>query len=170
MMKLIWTSQISSINHALFYRTSTILIPPNPLFALRSLLWENSSMTKPSRPISLCPDHLPSPFSTPPFVLPHPLPTNASNTSSLKIAAGECSNTSSAKDPLVLVVSSRIWIYIYDLQVVSSEDLVYFINRAAILNNNIILSKQDVSPNITFEQVLTQLMAFQSFPPFLDTK
>ena len=45
-----------------------------------------------------------------------------------------------------------------------------FMNRESILHKNIILSIQDVSPNLLFEQVLTQLMAYQGFPPFIGNK
>ena len=41
---------------------------------------------------------------------------------------------------------------------------------AAIYNKNIILSRHYVSPNVLFEQTLTQLMACQGFPHFIGTK
>ena len=59
---------------------------------------------------------------------------------------------------------------IYDLWVINSEDLASFINTVTILHKNIILSKQDVSPELLFEKFLTQIMAYQGFPPFLGTK
>ena len=59
---------------------------------------------------------------------------------------------------------------IYDLRVIYSEDLASFINRASILHKNIILSIQDVSPNLLFEIFLTQLMTCQGLTPFLGTK
>ena len=59
---------------------------------------------------------------------------------------------------------------IYDLQVLYSEDLESLINRAAVLNKNIILSIQDVSPKLLFKKVLIQLMACQGFPTFIGTK
>ena len=58
----------------------------------------------------------------------------------------------------------------YDLRVISLEYLASFVERADILHKNIILSIQDVSPNILLELVLTQLMFFQGFPPFLVIK
>ena len=60
--------------------------------------------------------------------------------------------------------------YIYDLRAIYSEDLSSFINIADILHNNTILSIQDVSQKILFKNVLTQLMAYQVFSPFLGTK
>ena len=59
---------------------------------------------------------------------------------------------------------------IYYLHIIYSEDLAYFITKAAILHNNTILSRQYVSLNLLFEQVLTQIMACQVFPPFLGIK
>ena len=55
------------------------------------------------------------------------------------------------------------------MRVIYSDDLAYVINRESILHNIISLSIQDVSPDLLFEQVLTQLMACQGFPPFLGT-
>ena len=57
---------------------------------------------------------------------------------------------------------------IYDLQVISSEYMAYFINRAAILHKNIILLIHYVSPNLLFEKVLNQIMACQGFILFLE--
>ena len=48
--------------------------------------------------------------------------------------------------------------------------MAYFINRVDILHKENILSRQYVSPNLFFEQVLTQLMTCQGFPAFLWTK
>ena len=48
--------------------------------------------------------------------------------------------------------------HIYDLRVIYSEYLPSFINISAILHKNIILSRQDVSPNILFKKVLTQII------------
>ena len=59
---------------------------------------------------------------------------------------------------------------IYDLRIISSEDLASFINRSDLFHKNVILSRSDVSPNILFEQLLTQLMACHGFPPFLGTQ
>ena len=58
---------------------------------------------------------------------------------------------------------------IYDMRVIYSDDLAYVINRESILHKKIIFSIKDVPPNLLFEQVLTQLMACQGFPPFLGT-
>ena len=56
---------------------------------------------------------------------------------------------------------------IYDMKIISSEDLASFINRAAILHNKCVLSRQDVSPNLLFKQFFTKLMACQGFLLFL---
>ena len=55
---------------------------------------------------------------------------------------------------------------IYDLQVLFKEFLAYFINRTSILHK-ILLSRQDVPPNLLFEKFLTKLMVCQVFNPFL---
>ena len=39
MIKLLWTSQLPWINHALLFRTSDIFKPPSKFFTLWSLLW-----------------------------------------------------------------------------------------------------------------------------------
>ena len=59
--------------------------------------------------------------------------------------------------------------HIYDLRFIYSEDLYSFINTTSIFHKSIILSRKDVSPNYLFEQVITQLMAFQCFHHFLGT-
>ena len=45
-----------------------------------------------------------------------------------------------------------------------------FIAIEAILHKNIILSIQDISPNLLLEKVIAQLMDCQVFPPFSGTK
>ena len=55
---------------------------------------------------------------------------------------------------------------IYDLNVILGEYLASFTNIGYLLQKNILLSKQEVYPNL----LLTQLMACQGLPPFLVTK
>ena len=43
---------------------------------------------------------------------------------------------------------------IYALLLISSEDLAYFINRAAVFHKKVILYRLDVSPNLLFEKFL----------------
>ena len=113
MIKLPWTSQPQSRNHVLFSLTFNILIHQNPFFTFCYLLRENSSMKKPVKLTSSCPDHLQSPFPAPSFLLPHPLPTNPSNTSSRRMTDVECLNISYEKVPLILVLSQGIYKNIY---------------------------------------------------------
>ena len=47
---------------------------------------------------------------------------------------------------------------IFDMREISSKDLDYYINRAAILHKNIFLSIQYFYPKFLFEQILTQIM------------
>ena len=108
MVKLPWTSPYWSINRILFYMNSTIFIHRNTFFYFWSLMWENSSLKIPVKITSSCPNHVPMPFPTPPFVLLHPFPSNPSKTSSQRIMYGECLNLSSAQKPLILVVRRRI--------------------------------------------------------------
>ena len=46
-------------------------------------------------------------------------------------------------------------------------NLLWTSQHPAILHNNIILSRYDVSPNFLIEKVITQLMACQGFPRLL---
>ena len=57
--------------------------------------------------------------------------------------------------------------HIYDMHNIYSEYMESFINISAILHKNIIFSKKDVYPKLLFEQVFTQNMAWQGFPPLL---
>ena len=59
---------------------------------------------------------------------------------------------------------------IYDLNVIPIEDLASFINRSDVLQKNILLSNQTLSPDILFEQVVTHLKSCQGFPSFIGTK
>ena len=58
---------------------------------------------------------------------------------------------------------------IYGLNVIPGKYLASFIKRGATLQKNTLLSKKVVYPNILFEQLLTNIMACQGFPPFLGT-
>ena len=58
---------------------------------------------------------------------------------------------------------------IYEINIIPGEDLASFINRGAILQKSILLSKKAVSTNIFFEKVITQLMSYQGFPTFIGT-
>ena len=66
-------------------------------------------MIKPYKPTFSCPEHLPRPPRMPPFDLRNPLTTNTSNMSSQRTMAGEYSDMSSTKEPLILVVRYRIF-------------------------------------------------------------
>ena len=59
---------------------------------------------------------------------------------------------------------------IYDLKFIPGKELTFFINIGDLIHKNIFISKQEVSPNLFFEQVLTQLMDWKGFPPFLGKK
>ena len=88
MIKLLWTSQSPSSNHALFFRTSTILIHPSLFFAFLLLQWDKSPITKPYKPTSSHPKHFPRPSPSPSFAPLHPSPTNPSNISSQRMMSG----------------------------------------------------------------------------------
>ena len=74
------------------------------------------------------------------------------------------------RDPHLGGMAEYLQKQIYDMRVISSEDLASFINITAILPKNIILSRQDVSPNLFFQKILTQFIACQGFPLFISTK
>ena len=59
---------------------------------------------------------------------------------------------------------------IYDMQLISTEELDHFTNREDILRNSFIHYRKDVPSNPLFEKVLTQLMAYQGLPPCIGTK
>ena len=73
--------------------------------------------------------------------------------------------------PLILVSTQMISKNkIYVIMFMSTNYLDYFINRAAILQKNILLYHQYVAPNIFFDKVLAHLMTCQVSTPLLGTK
>ena len=122
-------------------------------------------MKNPAKPTSSCTEHSTKTSPTSYFYLLHPWLTNLSNMSSQIITAGDCLNIPSEKRPLVSVVRQRICKII--LRFVSSRYPAYFNNRTAILHNKIILSMQDVSPNLIFEKFSTNSWPAKVFLLFL---
>ena len=148
----------------LLFRTFTILIPPSHFFTFYYLLWENSSMTNNEKPISSCPAHFPRPPLTPYSAPLHPLPrTPPQHVITEDYSCIILKHILCKQSPHIGGKEEGLQKHIYNLMVLSTEELSSFINRVSILHKNMTLSRHDVSPNLLIDQVLTQIMACQGF-------